>query len=283
MIESLCTVARDVEVDVNASSNMALLSGRLKGVTVKASSLVYNDVAISGGVGLYTDEIILRSSLDSSGGMLPTLEELTSATPRLEKPFSVSVRACVTEWDLNRPGPLRDALQVLLRQIVSTGLSGAMGKQLPDTIGGITCELNSVQLVDAEEALAKEQKWWMQPLTWLFGEVQNDDVIEGGGCLVLNSTATLSSGKQLTFQVRAGISVSEDGYSKGNIVKLKDPHLIWNGLAIPMITINMIGVELDSSTKITNVVIDKGRLSADGILVISPPPPMSRRLTSSVR
>ena len=48
----MCTVAQDVQVDVNASSNLALLSGKLEGVTVNCSKVIYNGVSISGGVGL---------------------------------------------------------------------------------------------------------------------------------------------------------------------------------------------------------------------------------------
>lgn len=292
LIESMCTVAQDVEVDINASSNLALLSGRLNAVTVTSSSLVYNDVAISGGVALYTDEIHLTSKFSATDSLFTA----TVTPPRLSKPFSVSVRATVTEADLNKKGPLNDALQILLNQIVTTSLSGALGRRLPEQIGGITCTLDSIHLVDTPISSLNniERRQQSSPFIDLFSfllrpfskrnnnETENDIKNEmnnnnQGGNIIMEATANLTSGRVLKFAVRAGISIVDDG----NIVKLADPHVIWNGLAIPLITINMIGVELDSTTKITKIIIDKGRLSADGILVISPPSSPSRQLPSS--
>lgn len=257
-IKSLCTVAKEVEVDINASSNIALLSGRLNAVTMKASTLVYNGVAISGGAALYTDEIIFTS--------VDTVTPF-AAPPSLAKPFSVSVRATLLEEDLNRRGPLRDALETLLRQIITTGLSGALGRALPQTIGGITCNLDKVSLHETIVETPPLFPFW--PFTR-----RKTPVSDPRGNIMLHGHAILSSGQRLQFAVRAGIATVNDG----NIVKLSNPYLLWNNMSIPMLTIEMIGIKLDATTKITGVHIQNGRLSADGITIISPPPVSSRQL-----
>lgn len=264
LIQSLCSVSEGVDVDVNASSNIALLSGRLNAVTVKASALVYNDVAISGGAALYTDEIIL-TSVDSIGPF--------AAPPSLSKPFSVSVRATLLEEDLNRRGPLRDALQTLLGQIITTGLSGALGRALPHSIGGVTCHLDKVTLHDTIDPKPSIFSFWP------FRRRRSQRASHQQGNIVLHGRATLSSGQVLPFAVRSGIGMVNDG----NIVKLTNPYLLWNNYSIPMLTIDMIGVKLDATTKITGVDIRNGRLSADGITIISPPPVPSRQLNASER
>lgn len=258
----MCTAAQSVEVDINASSNKALLSGRLEGVTVKAASLVYNGVAISGGIALYTDEIIITSANHFSR---------FARTPQLAKPFSVSVRATLTERDLNSEGPMRDAMQVLLTQAVTTALSGATGRALPVNIGGLACSLESIQLLDAVDNRVSLFPFWP------FRRARSDRRIQGK--LVMNACATLSSGRKLKFSIRSGISVVNDG----RIIKLADPYLLWNGLSIPVVTIDTVGFKLDATSKITNVRIEKGRLSADGITVVSPQPRPSRRLPLQTR
>lgn len=282
----MCTVAHDVQVDINASSNLALLSGKLNAVTVNCSKLIYNNVSISGGVGLYTDEIALTTASLSRPDAL-----LNARAPTLAKPFSVSVRAALTESDLNRSGPLRDALQTLLNQIVATGLSGAIGRN----VGGVSCTLDSIRLVDIPSTpppppvvdnpidgyidkllswipwvQSRQQQQFNQPQT------QSSPIERQNGSIVLQASAKLATGDVLNFDIRAGISIDDDGH----LVKLANPQVTWNGISIPILTISMIGVRLDSTTKITSVIIENGILSADGILIISPPAPTSRRLAS---
>lgn len=265
----MCTAARDVEVDINVSSNMALFLGRLNAVTIKASSILYNGISISGGIALYTDEIMIKSAGDKSTAAVTSF----SKPPGLAKPFSVSVRATLTEADLNKAGPLRDGLQVLLEQIVSTGLSGAIGRNLPDHIGGLTAHLDHIQLLD----VAEETKSYWFPF-WPFRRSHSPSWPKQG-TMLLNAHVILSTGKKLDFAVRAGVSIVDDG----SVVKLANPHLIWNGVTVPLVTVEMIGIKLDAMTKITSVHIERGRLSADGITVISPPPLRSRQLPSTVK
>ena len=258
LIKSLCTIADDLVVDINASSNIALLSGQLNAVSVTSSRIVYNGFAVSGGAALYTDEICLAARYPG----LPL-----AAVPRLAKPFSVSIRATLTENDLNRPGPVRDALQSLLRQIIATGLSGAIGREIPTEIGGLKCILDEIELVDATER--KEPPRF---LGWVLGDVSEYK----GGKIVLHAHAVLSSGQTIHFAVRTGLTTEADGH----ILKLSEPELLWRNMAFPMVTIDMIGVKLDSTTKLTNVEVNQHVVSGDGIMVISPPTPPSKRLSA---
>lgn len=245
----MCTASDDLEVDIDASSNFAMLTGKLKGVSMTASRLIYNDFAVSGGAAVYTDEIILESSSVSS---FPN-------PPRLAKPFSISVQANLLEGDLNRIGPVRTGLEQLLREIISTGLSGAIGRALPADIGGVTCTLDRVQLTD--KGSTEEPSffnWRPKP--------QDTD-----GKLVFRAHTTLPSGRVIHFAVRTGLCTMDDG----QIIKLRDPEFIWRNVTVPMITIDTIGVQLDPTSKLTRVDIDKGTISTDGILVISPYPDLT--------
>lgn len=258
LIRSLCTSAHGIEVDINASSNIALLTGRLNGVTVKVDSMLYNDVAISGGAALYTDEIMMTSAERNVWPGTP---------PRLTKPFSVSVCATFTESDLNRKGPLRDVFETLLGQITTTALSGAVGRALPHNIGGVQWKLESIRLREASPEATPFLPFW--PFNLGRKNSPKDD-----GCIELNARATLSSGLDVSFAIRTGIEAIKDG----QIVKLKDPHLLWNGASFPLVTIDMIGIQLDDSSRITRVYIRDDCLTANGITIVSPPPDPSRQL-----
>lgn len=254
----MCTVSDDLQVDIDASSNLAVLTGNLNAVSVSTSRICFNGFAVSGGAALYTDEITIDPPAPGAGLASP---------PRLAKPFSVSVRAKLTQADLNRPGPVRDAVEALLRQILATGLSGAVGRTLPPEIGGIHCTLDRVELSDAPRQRRNQAR-----VGW-----RNSHPRQAGGKLVLRAYAELNSGHVIRFAVRAGLCTE----ANGNIIKLSDPELMWRNLSVPMITIGSIGIKLEDTTRLTHVEIDKGVLSGDGIMVISPPPDASRQMQPS--
>lgn len=255
----MCTAADDLEVDVDAASNLALLTGHLKAISVTTSRICFNGFTVSGGAALYTDAIDIAVTYPGSALLAP---------PRLLKPFSVSVRASLTENDLNRPGPVHDGLEMMLRQIIATGLGGAIGRSLPTDIGGVTCVLDRVELSDPEQKRGVSRREWSQRHPY-----------EAGGKLILHAHATLSSGRTFRFSVRTGLCAVNDG----NIIKLSDPELLWRSICIPMTTIDVIGVKLEDTTKLTSVEIDKGKLSGDGIMVISPPPEPPKRFELAAR
>lgn len=255
----MCATADDLQVDIEATSNLAFLTGNLQSVSVTATRICFNGVSVSAGAALYTDRISIRP---------PPPGTPLASPPTLAEPFSVSVRANLTEADLNRDGPVRDAVEALLRQILATGLSGAVGRALPAEIGGVQCVLDSVELCDAPAAQEKGR--------WRFGRAAVTHPRSAGGKLLLRAHASLSPGHVIRFAVRAGLCTEADG----SIVKLSDPELIWRNIAVPMITIDTIGVQLDDTSKLTDVRIDKGVLSGDGILVISPPPDSRRMIPS---
>lgn len=252
-MKSMCTVADDLEIDIDASSNRAILSGKINAVSVTTSRICLDGFMVSGGAALHTDEIVIQ------------LPRPGAPTPRLAKPFSVSVRAKLTEADLNRDGPVRDALQSLLQQIIATGLSGALGRALPLQIGGVECRLDCVELEDPTPETKQRRLFW-----------RGTKPHKPEGKIILHAHATLSSGRVFRFSVRTGLCT----VNNGNIVKLNEPELIWRHVSIPMITIAMIGVKLEDTTKLTHVEIDRGMLSGDGIMVIAPPNNIGRRMGS---
>lgn len=234
---------------------MALLTGNLKGVTVKSSRIVFNDLAISAGAAIYADDIcVTPSSFSATGG----------TAPRIAKPFSVSVRAGLTEADLYRPGPIREGLQFILTQVISTGLSGAIGRLLPMDIGGVKYVLDRVELAD-------EQENNPSLFGWPSSKTQSD------GKITFIAHAELSTGRVVKFAVRAGLEIAADG----RIVTVTDPELIWRAIKLPMITIAMVGIKLNDSTRLTRIQIEKGILAVDGIVIFSPQLPPTRTLSPS--
>lgn len=63
----MCDSVTGLIVDVDADSSLALLSGRVRGVSVAADRLVYRGVRVSGSVALFTDAIELDWSRPAGG------------------------------------------------------------------------------------------------------------------------------------------------------------------------------------------------------------------------
>lgn len=249
LIRSMCTVADDLEVDIDANTNLDVLSGQLNAVSVSASRICLNGVMVSAGAALYTDALVLQPG---------------ARTPKLAKPLAVSIRAAMTERDLNRDGPIRDACQMLLQQIISTGLTGALGRLVPSEIGGVECILENVELEDKGTMVKRRKGFWGV----------EEEASEGK--LLLHARAKMRDG-DIKFSVRTGLCTINDG----NVVMLKDPELIWRKISVPMVTIGMIGVKLEDQTQLTSVEIVRGTLAGDGIIVFMPEEPPKRGLRSS--
>lgn len=242
LIRSLCPIADNLEVDIHASGNRAVLSGQIEAVSVTTSRICLNGLMVSGGAALYTDHISLQPPLPGQ------------VTPRLGKPLCVSVLAKLTEADLNRDGPVRDGLEMLFKQIITTGLSGALGRALPVEIGGVQCSLDMIELQDPEPVGRHRRMFWGRHVD-----------AHADGKLILHAHATLASGQVFRFSVRTGLCAVDNG----NVVMLNEPELIWRQLSIPMVTIAMIGVKLDESTQLTKVEIDKGILACNGVILFA--------------
>eukprot|EP00171_Calliarthron_tuberculosum_P016595 IDg16595t1 len=108
LIEALVSSVSGLTVSVRSESNLSLVRGEIDGVDVRADTIELNRVAVSGGVALGVDRLRLFP---------------------LTEPFAVYVSATLTEADLNRVGPVRDALQTLLREVVLAAASGAVGRE----------------------------------------------------------------------------------------------------------------------------------------------------------
>lgn len=67
LLRSVCDSVTGLIVDVDADSSLALLSGRVRGVSVAADRLVYRGVRVSGSVALFTDAIELDWSRPAGG------------------------------------------------------------------------------------------------------------------------------------------------------------------------------------------------------------------------
>jgi hypothetical protein len=205
-----------LDVDVDAATNLDLLAGRLRGVTVRAGRIVFDGAPVSGGCALYVQSLTLPQTA----------------------PFAVSVNATVTQGDLNAAGtPLFAMLERLLDGVVSTSLSGLVGRALQARDGR----------ANVLDAVALEG--------------------ERGGRLVMRAHSRLVNGATLRYAVRAGLAIAADGRT----VELARPELTWRGLPVPLAPLARVGVGFQREAKVTALDLTADGLFVEGIIVVTPP------------
>jgi hypothetical protein len=267
LILALVDRATDLTVDVDASSNLALLSGRLRGVTVSASTLVFGGAPISGGVALYTQAVEVDLVRGLTG---PTGEA-----------FAVSVSATVTSEDLNaRTGPMFGILQDLLRGIIATGTGGAMTRFLPEGVGTVETDLVGVLLEDAPVPVAASVLADLPFPNW-FGVGKDINraaqaakaaaaaaaEARGSGRIVLQACTRLADGSAWRYDVRGGLIATE----AGGVLELDSPEVVWRGVSFPLATVSRAGFTVANNCRVTTVRVSADRLFAEGVYVIQPP------------
>lgn len=240
IIRSLCDDIQDLHVDINSASNRDLLGGRLRGVSVSASRLQYNNIRVSGGVGLYTDAVEL-------------LWEPGSASPRIARPMPLSATVALTARDINSSKPIRDVFHSLLIEVIRACVSSVIGRWLPKQLGGVEYTLNSVEFSEDERDDSSEQRAVPDRYS--------------GGCVILDASAKFGSGKVVNFKVKTGLVTRKNG----RVVALHNPVVSWRGFILPLFTAAFIGVELAPEALLTSITVRDGMLAAEGIVVINPP------------
>jgi hypothetical protein len=266
LILALVDSASDLVVDVDASSNSAVLSGRLRGVSVLASRLVFGGAPISGGVALYTQEV----DVDLGGLTGPDGE-----------PFAISVSATVTGADLNtRTGPMFGILQDLLRGIVTTSTGGGLSRFLPQSAGLLETDLIGVRLEDAPLPVAATLFAELPFPDW-FGVGKDINkaaraaqasaaaasLADGSGRIVLQACSRLADGSEWRYDVRSGLAVTE----AGGVLELESPEVVWRGIPVPLTTVSRAGFQIANNSRVTKVRVSTDRLFAEGVYVIQPP------------
>lgn len=238
----MVSTVRGLSVSVRSESNLSLLRGEIDGVDVRADAIEINRIAVSGGVALAVDRLHLFPLTD---------------------PFAVSVSATFTEADLNRAGPVRDALQTLLREVVLAAASGAAGRQLPRTLSALDCVLDYVRLDDAPMSLSER----VSPLDAFLGRRVADTVPAAArpGRLVLEAHTTLD-GRRFNFAVRGALSVD----TAGTTVRWSNPELIWRRISVPIFLIDSVGVHLMPLTRVSRMEVFNQMLAVDGVVTVDP-------------
>lgn len=228
LIRSTCAVADGLEVDVDAATNMDVLSGRLRGVTVRAARIVFDGVPISGSVALFTPSMVLP----------------------LEEPLAVSVVATATEADLNAAGTkLRGLLEKLVVGAVTNSLSGRLGMAVGGSGEDVETVLERVSLEDPGVEGGGGGRGLLR--SFVGGRPRS-----GGGRMVMNVRSSVKGGATVRYVVRAGLVATREGA----VVELDDPELLWRGLPVPLGALARVGVQFENDSRLTSVAI-----SADGV------------------
>lgn len=238
LIRSIVEVKGDLDVDVDASSNVDLLSGRLNGITIQAQRIVADTVPISGGCAIYVQALTL---------------------PQTE-PFAVSVNATVTSGDLNTPDTkMFELFRKLMEQVLSTSFVGIIGTALQGRSGKPKAHLESITIDCDESPPGRRQA----------GSRLNT----GTDRLLLNGRLLLGNGQSVRFTVRTALAASRDG----QFLELSTPQLKWRGAGIPLLPLSRVGVALENGSKITALSLSLDGLFVEGITVVTPPPPPSQQ------
>jgi len=168
-------------VSVNATSSRSLvLGGELLAARVEASG-----VAASG----------LRASsltLESSGIDFVVPAPLSTTPPNLKAPASVDYSVRLTQDDINRSPIIFGALQEILRELVRSGVSAAIGEALPRDRSNLVINLINVEppldgrLVLVADAEAKQSDGSIVGLKGMRVRCTPRVSLEAGNLLVLD-------------------------------------------------------------------------------------------------
>lgn len=237
LIEAIVTSVRGLTVSVHSETNLALLRGEIDSVDVRADTIEVNHITVSGGVALSVDRLRLFP---------------------LTNPFAVSVSATLTEADLNRAGPVRDAMQTLLRQVLRATASNAVGRRLPAGLHALDCILDYIRLDDAPQAVENDS-----PIAAFLGISPLQTPRPGR--LVLEAH-TYIDGRRVNFAVRGALGVDDTGTT----VRWSSPELLWRRLAVPIFLIESVGVHLMPLTHVSRIEVFNQMLSVDGVVTVDP-------------
>jgi len=242
LVRSGCDELGSLSVSVNASSSAdLLLRGQLMSATVVANSF--------SAAGFRAASATLTSDgLDVDLG-LPTALGMAPRPPNLRAPTDVRFSCRLSQDDLNRSPLLFAALQELLRELLRTGVSAAIGAYLPLEGSSLEFTLRAVET-------------------------------SAGGHLVLvaDATGTQADGRTTSLQgmrVQVTPMLSSEGSGKGLLI-LNAPKLLstFEGfgarveLGLPFL--RAAGVPLPPELGLSRLVVDDLALYVEGSYTLQP-------------
>ena len=206
LVRSGCDELGSLSVSVNASSSAdLLLRGQLMSATVVANSF--------SAAGFRAASATLTSDgLDVDVG-LPTALGMAPRPPNLRAPTDVRFSCRLSQDDLNRSPLLFAALQELLRELLRTGVSAAIGAYLPMEGNTLEFTLRAVEtsagghLVLVADATGTQADGRMTSLQGMRVQVtpmlSSED--SGKGLLILNAPKLLSTFEGFGARVELGL------------------------------------------------------------------------------
>jgi len=198
LLRGACDELGGLTVKVKALSSAELvLRGQLMSATATASGVVAAGLRIS------------SVQLSSDGVDIDIGNVLTSRPPNLRRAAEVGFSCRLTEDDLNRSPIVFAALQELLRELLRTGVSAAIGGYLPE--GRVEFTLKSVEttsggggqlilVADAEGTQADGRLLRLQGM-----RVQVTPMASDAGLLILDSPKLLSTFEGFGAKVEVGL------------------------------------------------------------------------------
>lgn len=224
-----------VSVSINASSSLALLvRGELLSASVRATGV--------SAVGLRATSVELAS--ESVDLVIPS--PFTPLPPNLKSPAKVRFSVRLTSEDLNSSPVLFGALQEVLRELVRTGVSAAIGEALPRDRSGLVINLVRVE-----------------PPT------------RGRLVLVADAEATQSDGSVVRLQGMR-VRTTPRASTAERMVLLDTPELVssFEGfgakLEVGLPFLRAAGIPLPRDISITSLTVDDGAIACRGEAVLRP-------------
>lgn len=224
-----------IEVSVNASSSARFLSGEVGGARVAISSVSALGVRASA---LTLD--VASLTLDR-GSLLDT----PPRPPNLRTALPVAFTIRFTQDDINRSPVLFAALQELLRELLRTGASAAIGEALPRDSEALVVNLQQVLVIEDGRVVLVADATSQQP----------DSTLTLNGLKVRTSPRISRTGRSLELGSPELVS-SFEGF--GAKVELGLPFL--RGAAIP----------LPDFLRLKRLQVESGLIRAEGEVVIQP-------------
>lgn len=225
-----------LSVAVNASSSAALLlDGDLLSASIDATSIA--------GAGLRASSLSIVS--DNVAFVQPSA--FATTPPNLASPADVRFSVRLTQDDINRSPVIFGALQEILRELVRSGVSAAIGEALPRDRSGLVINLVSVEPPQAGKLV-----------------------------LVADAEATQSDGSVVRLSGMRVRSTPRVSAAEGNLLVLDRPELVssFEGfgakveLGLPFL--RAAGVPLPPDVRLTRVVAADGAIVCDGGFTLRP-------------
>ena len=234
-VRAVCDELGSLSVELNASSSSGLLlRGELSSARVEATSVA--------AAGVRASELSLSS--DAIDFVVP--DPLSSTPPNLKAPANLQFSVRLSADDINRSPVIFAALQEILRELLSSGVSAAIGEALPRDRSGLV-----IQLVKVEPPQ------------------------DGRLVLVADAQATQSDGSVLQLQGMRVRTTPRTSLQTGLLI-LDSPELVssFEGFGakveVGLPFLRAAGVPLPPDVRLTSLVVSDGAIACRGTVTLRP-------------